>query len=258
MRHFNAFMAGCISLFLLFQPASAQETALRIGTEGAYPPFNYLDENHQPVGFDIDIAKALCAEMKVTCTFVLNDWDSMIPGLLAHKYDAIAASLSITGERKKEVLFTHKYYQTAASFTTSRKFAGNDTSPAAFKGKRIGAQMDTIHANYLQQAYAAAGADIKLYLTQQEAQIDLSRGNIDAVLADKILLQQWLQTNSGICCELRGADIINPAFFGEGVGIAVRKEDIGLKKRFDAALDRILRNGVYKRINDAYFPFSVY
>jgi len=239
--------------------ASAKEwKTVRIGTEGAYPPFNYV-ENNELKGFDIDIGKALCEKMKVTCTFVAQDWDGIIPALLAGKYDAIVASMSITEERKKQINFSKKYYNTPASFVAPKDTKITDTSPASLKGKTLGAQGSTIHSNYLEDVYAKAGAEVKLYGKQDEANLDLANGRLDAVLADKVVLLEWLEkTDEGKCCKFVGAEYKDPKYFGEGVGVGIRKEDTDLVAMFNKAIDEIVADGTYKKINDKYFPFSVY
>ncbi|TIU63047.1 MAG: transporter substrate-binding domain-containing protein, partial [Mesorhizobium sp.] len=143
--------------------AQAQEKTLRIGTEGAYPPFNNLTADGQLVGFDVDIAKALCDEMKVKCTFVAQDWDGIIPALQAKKFDAIIASMSITEERKKQVAFTHKYYTTPLALVAPKDSELTSTEPAALAGKTVGAQASTTQADFAQDVYGKAGAEAKLY-----------------------------------------------------------------------------------------------
>jgi polar amino acid transport system substrate-binding protein len=229
---------------------------VRIGTEGAYPPFNYFDSSGKLQGFDIDIAKALCEKMKVKCVFVAQDWDGIIPGLLAKKYDAIIASMSITEERKKKVDFTEPYYRSPAIFVAPKDTDITDTSPKGMKGKVIGAQSSTIHANYLEDNYK--DSTIKLYKTQDEVNADLAAGRLDAQLADKLVLYEWLKTKDGQCCKFIGPDIKDPRWFGEGAGIAVRKEDQDLKAMFNKALKEILADGTYEKINKKYFPFSIY
>lgn len=163
MSLFTRLAAAAVFVVAATAGASAKEwKTVRIGTEGAYPPFNYV-ENNELKGFDIDIGKALCEKMKVTCTFVAQDWDGIIPALLAGKYDAIVASMSITEERKKQIDFSKKYYNTPASFVAAKDTKITDTSPAALKGKVLGAQGSTIHSNYLEDLYAKAGAEVKLY-----------------------------------------------------------------------------------------------
>ncbi|MEL6299143.1 MAG: ABC transporter substrate-binding protein [Pseudomonadota bacterium] len=236
--------------------AAAKEwKEVRIGTEGAYAPFNFYDSNKELQGFDVDIAKALCAKMQVKCTFVAQDWDGIIPALLANKYDAIIASMSITEERKKKVDFTDKYYQTPARFI-AKKGAGLDTSPAGLKGKTIGAQSSTTHATYLEDNYK--GASVKLYATQDEANADLASGRLDAVLADSVVLLDWLKSDAGSCCEQTGEAIVDPKWFGEGAGIALRQGDDELRDMFNKAIAEIRADGTYEKINAKYFPFSIY
>lgn len=238
--------------------ASAKEwKTVRIGTEGAYPPFNYIEKG-EIKGFDVDIAKAMCEKMKVTCTFQAQDWDGIIPALLAGKYDAIAASMSITEERQKQIAFSDKYYKTPASFTARKDTKITDTSPAALKGKVLGAQGSTIHSNFLEDVYAKAGAEVKLYGKQDEANLDLANGRLDAVLADKTVQLEWMKSKEGQCCKFVGSEYTDPKYFGEGVGIGIRKADTDLVDMFNKAIKEIRADGTYEKINEKYFPFSVY
>ena len=227
---------------------------VRIGTEGAYPPFNAIDAKGQLVGFDIDISKALCEKMKVKCTFVAQDWDGIIPGLLANKYDAIVASMTITEERRQRVDFTNKYYTTPAQFI-AKKGSGLDTSPAGLKGKTIGAQKATVSANYLEDQMK--GSKLKFYDTQDQANLDLIAGRLDAVLADKLIMVDWLNKD-GKDFEYVGSVLTEPKWFGEGIGIAVRKGDSDLTKMLNQAIEQIVADGTYAKINKKYFPFSIY
>ncbi len=258
MKLFKTMIAAVAALAFASGMAVAKDwSTVRIGTEGAYPPFNSVDSNGKLQGFDVDIAQALCDHMKVKCTFVAQDWDGIIPALLAGKYDAIVASMSITAERMKKVAFSDKYYNTPAWFIASKSEKIMDTSPEALKGKIIGAQSSTIHANYLQDVYK--GSDIKLYGTQDEANADLASGRLDLVLADSVVLWEWMtKTDDGKCCEHVGKPLNDPKWFGKGAGIAMRKEDTDLKEMFNKALAEILADGTYKKINDHYFPFSIY
>ena len=237
--------------------AQAKEwKTVRIGTEGAYPPFNYFDSNKQLQGFDVDIAKALCEKMKVECTFVAQDWDGIIPALIANKYDAIIASMSITEERKKRVDFTDKYYNTPQGFIAEKDFSGSEFTPEALAGKTIGAQSATTHASYLEDVYK--DSSIKLYGTQDEANLDLAAGRLDLILADSVVLGEWLKTKEGECCKM--AETFNgpTKYFGEGAGIAIRQGDDELKAMFNKAIQDILADGTYEKINAKYFDFSVY
>ena len=232
--------------------ASADGMKVRIATEGAYPPFNYVDKDGKLQGFDVDIAMALCAQMKADCTIVAQDWDGIIPGLLAKKYDAIVASMSITDERKKVVDFSRPYYNTPSAFFAVKGSGITDISPEGLKGKTLGAQSSTIQASYLEQDYGSI--DMKFYPTQEEVNLDLQAGRIDALLVDKIVGLDWLKTADGACCEVVGTDIP----LGGGVGAAVRQEDTDLRDQISKAIEEIKADGTYEKINAKYFPFSIW
>lgn len=239
--------------------ASATETKpiLRVGTEGAYPPFNYVDKDGKVKGFDIDIASALCKESGMKCQFILQDWDGLIPGLIARKFDAIVASMSITDERKQKVDFTHKYYQTPARFV-AKKGAGIVISKEGLKGKTVGVQRATIHENFIRDVFGDT-VNIKAYATLDEANMDLVAGRLDLVIADATVLQTgFLKTPAGKDFEFVGPGYTDKKWFGEGVGIAVRKGDNALRQKLNKAIDVIRANGVYQKINAKYFNFDVY
>ncbi|MCV3208302.1 ABC transporter substrate-binding protein [Mesorhizobium sp. YC-39] len=237
--------------------AQAQEKTLRIGTEGAYPPFNNLTADGQLVGFDIDIAKALCDEMKVKCTFVAQDWEGIIPALQAGKFDAIVASMSITPERAEKVDFTHKYYNTPSALAGPKDSDIKGVTKEDLAGKTIGVQASTTHFNYSTKTYT--DSTVKPYPTAQEYQLDLANGRLDAAEDDIVVLSQWLDTPDGACCKILGTPSPQPVeIFGPGAGIAVRKGETDLVNQFNAAIAAIRANGKYKEINDKYFKFDVY
>jgi polar amino acid transport system substrate-binding protein len=235
--------------------ANAQET-LRIGTEGAYPPFNNLTSDGKLVGFDIDIANALCEEMKVKCEFVTQDCDGIIPALQAGKFDAIIASMSITEERKQKVDFTRKYYNTPSAIVAPKDTDIKGVSKEDLAGKTIGVATSTTHYNYAEKTYT--DSTLKGYPTSQEEQLDLANGRLDAISDDISVLDEWLKTADGACCKVVGMIEPVPEIHGEGAGIAVRKGETALVEKFNAAIDAIRKNGKYKEINDKYFTFDVY
>ncbi|SDG35799.1 ABC transporter substrate-binding protein [Roseospirillum parvum] len=236
-------------LALTAAPATADP--LRIGTEGAYPPFNEVNENGELIGFDIDIAKALCAEMAVECTFVKQDWDGIIPGLLAKKYDAIIASMSITEEREKTVDFTERYYTNKLQFI-GPKGADLTITAEGMAGKTIGAQRATVSAKWAEENMP--GVDIKLYDTQENAYLDLEAGRLDAIIADQLVNYEWLNSEAGADFEFKG----EPVFENDLIGIAVREGEDELRENLNAAIKAIVEDGTYAEINQRYFPFSIY
>lgn len=230
---------------------------VRIGVEGAYPPFSYTEPNGDLAGFDIDIARALGEAMGAEVTLIAQDWDGIIPALLAKKYDAIIASMSITEERKKKVAFSNKYYQTPAKFII-KKGAMPAFSKEAIKGKKVGVQRATIHDRYLTDNYGK-DVEIKRYGTQDEAYLDLTAGRVDMLLADSVALSDgFLKKPEGADYQFIGPDLADPKWFGDGAGIAIRKEDTDLAEKFNMAIDTIRGNGTYKTIQDKYFDFNVY
>ncbi|MCB1498512.1 MAG: ABC transporter substrate-binding protein [Bauldia sp.] len=253
MRIVKAMVGAALVLAASAGFAGAKDwTTVRIGIEAAYPPFNGYNANNELVGFDYDIGLALCAKMGVECSFVAQDWDGMIPALLAGKYDAIVSSMSITDERKEVVDFTDKYYTNALTFVAPKDTGITDVSPAGMAGKILGAQGSTVSAQYLEEQYG--DADVKLYPTQDDAYLDLAAGRLDAVLADVGPSNLWLAGADGACCAFLGEAVVKDDL----VGIAIRKEDGDLKAMFNKAITDIVADGTYKTINDKYFPFSIY
>ncbi len=231
---------------------------IKIGTEGAYPPFNFIDSAGKIGGFDVDIGLALCERMKAECEVVAQDWDGIIPGLLAKKYDLIIASMFITEDRKKQVAFTNPYYLAAMTHVAPKGAGITTFTNEALKGKVIGAQSGTTQADFITATYP--DAEIKLYPTQDEANLDMVNGRLDLQVGDMLPLLDWVTKNDDgkACCEIIGEPITDKKFVGEGVGIAVRQDDNELREKLNKALDEIRADGTYKKINDKYFTVDVY
>jgi len=250
-------LAAAAIVAVTFSTASAKDwTKIRIGVEGAYPPFSEVTPEGKLIGFDIDIANALCAQMKAECTLVQQDWDGIIPGLLAKKFDAIIASMSITDERKEKVDFTEKYYQTPAKFAR-KKGSELEITPEGLKGKTVGVQRATIHDNFVTAEFP--DAEVTRYASQDEAYLDANAGRLDLLLADSEALNSgFLKTEKGSDWEFVGPDFTDKAYFGDGAGIAIRKEDTDLRDKFNAAIKAIRDDGTYKEIQDKYFDYNIY
>ena len=221
---------------------------LRIATEGAYPPFNGVDADGQLIGFDVDIANALCAEMKANCEIVAQDWDGIIPALVANKYDAIIASMSITDERKQTIDFTNKYYSNYLAVIAPSNGA---KGPKDLAGKTVGAQRSTLAAQWAEDNLMGK-ANVKLYDTQTAAYADLEAGRVDAMVSDIYPAMDWLTTTQGFVLAGEKIDI------NDQIGIGIRQNQADLKAAFNAAIDAIRANGTYAKINAKYFSADIY
>ncbi len=245
----TALMATCLMSF------SANAETLKLGTEGAYAPFNSIDKNGKLVGFDIEIGDALCAAMEVKCEWVTSDWDGIIPALVAKKFDAIIASMSITDERKQKIDFTGKYYTSPVKFARN-KGSSIEISAAGLSGKVVAVQAGTVTDNFVTGTFP--DAEVRGYKTQDEANLDFLAGRVDVVAADAFVLYEFLATKEAAGVEATGPDFDDKKYLGEGIGIGVRKEDVALRDKLTAAIATIRADGTYKKINDKYFKFDVY
>ena len=253
---FKQLITTLLTALLLFGGTSAQSADLRVGVEGAYPPFSWKESDGTLKGFDIEIAEAICAEMGRNCVLVEQDWDGMIPALLAKKFDAIIASMSITEERKKRVDFTDKYYNTPAKFV-GKKGSGIEISKSGLAGKRVGLQRGTTHQCFMEKMYP--DVELVLYGTQDEVFQDLAIGRIDLQFSDSIAADEgFLKTDAGKGFEFVGGDQHDEECHGPGAGIAVRKSDGDLRDELNKAIKTIRANGVYQKINAKYFDFDIF
>ena len=226
--------------------ASAAEK-INFGVSATYPPFESIGANNEIVGFDIDLAKALCKQMQAECTFTNHAFDSLIPSLKFRKYDAVISGMDITPERSKQVSFTTPYYENSAVV-----IAKKDTYKtfADLKGKRIGMENGTTHQKYLMEKHpeiTTVGYD-----SYQNAILDLKSGRLDGLLGDTAVLNGWLKSNPNLG-EV-GELIKDPQYFGTGVGMAVRPDNKELLAKLNTALEGIKANGEFQKINDKWFP----
>ena len=260
-----------ISSFLTISSIADQ---IKIGTEGAYPPWNSKDSAGNLIGFEVELANELCKIMKHDCTIVEQDWDGMIPALVSRKFDAIMAGMSITGERMKTINFSQGYADEVASLAVMKgsKNEGLKTMSAinlsdvsadeqatldvltkAFKGKTIGVQTATIHQNFLESGLMG-NVKIRTYKTQDEVNLDLSAGRIDAALAAAVAFTDYAE-KSGKAVVLTG-----PTFaggdFGNGVGVGIRKGDSKLLNDFNAAIDKARDDGIISKLAIKHFCFD--
>ena len=249
-----------LPVFLLHSvlPAQAKDwTTLRIASEGARPPFNYIEGDSALKGFDIDLGAELCARMKVTCTFVREDYERLIPGLEGNHYDAIMAAMEITDERRERIDFSVPYVRMPSAFAAARHRQIKNASPAALKGHVIGVEEKTAQQAWLDENYP--DSTIKTFYSLEEAMLELANGRVDCLLADKLALDEFLRLRKEAeCCKFLADVPRDPVYFGEGIGVGLRKDDAELKALFDTAIEDVVGDGTYARIRAKYFDFEIY
>lgn len=234
---------------------AAQEVKIGIAAE-PYPPFASLDSSGNWVGWEVEVIDAVCKAAELNCVITPVAWDGIIPSLTGGQIDAIMASMSITEERLKTIDFTDPYYNTPA-VVVADKTADIDASPESLAGKVVGVQVSTIHQAYAQEYFKDA-AEIRLYQTQDEANQDLVAGRIDATQADSIAMADFVATEAGACCEIKGSVADDPAILGLGVGAGVRKGDDALREALNKGIAAILADGTHDAITARYFKASIY
>ncbi|AOZ70134.1 amino acid ABC transporter [Rhodobacter xanthinilyticus] len=214
--------------------ASAQ--TVRMGTEGAYPPYNFINDKGEVDGFERELGDILCEKAGVTCEWVTNEWDSIIPNLLSGNYDTIMAGMSITDERKEVIDFTEAYYPPAPSAYAALK------PDADLKGI-VAAQVGTIQADFV----AKSGATLLEFPTLDDTVAAVKNGEADAVFADKDPLAAFVTAESGI--QWVGEDVA----LGGGVGMGLRKTDAELKGKFDAVIAEMKADGSLNALITKWF-----
>lgn len=226
---------------------SGTPTTIKIATESSYKPFSYTDADGKLIGYEIELIDALCKQMKAKCDVISQDWDGLIPGLNAQKFDAIMAGISITPERQEVIEFSDPYFHTSIILIGKK---GDNISIDALKGQPIASQRATVASQYLQEEHAEA--DIKLYDTQDNAYLDLTAGRVRAMMSDKVTGLDWLKTPAGNDYEIKGQEITTDK---DAMGIGFRKGD-ALVAKFNKALSEIKANGTYDQISGSYFGTS--
>lgn len=223
---------------------------ITIATESSYKPFSYTDADGKLIGYEIDLANALCDQMKAKCEIISQDWDGLIPGLKAKKFDAIIAGMSITPERQEVVDFTDPYFENSLIFISKKGDDLKIEDLAKTDGVPVGAQRSTISSQYLEDNYPKA--DVKLYDSQDNAYLDLTSGRIRGLLSDKVIGLDWLKAGPGLDFEVKGNEINTG---DDTMGIALRKGD-PLVGQFNAALAELKANGQYDEIGKPYFSLD--
>ena len=279
----NIFKKTIISVFAsLFIIGSVNADQIKIGTEGAYPPWNSKDASGNLIGFEVELANELCAIMKHECTIVEQDWDGMIPALLMRKYDAIMAGMSITDERLKTINFSQGYADEVASLAVIKgsdlegmdtpeginlSLGGSEvkkalkTMTSALAGKTVCTQTGTIHQNFLESGDVGS-VNVRTYKTQDEVNLDLTAGRCDVALAAAVAFTDYAD-KSGEAVVLVGPTLSGGAF-GNGVGVGIRKggddaigkRDAQLLKDFNKAIDKARKDGIISKLSIKHFGFD--
>ena len=223
--------------------------------DATYAPFESVDPQGKIVGFEVDYANALCAKMKVTCTFQNQDWDGIIPALLGGKFDVVISSMNLTPARAKRVLFSDVYYATPPVWVTTKDNKNDDVSPAALKGKMLGTQSSTTFANYLDKNYK--GFEVKLYPGGDEPLADLANGRLDYVVLELLVTEKFRSRRTRAAAASSRKIPRDPEIFGPGVAAAMRPDETDLKTKFDAAIREAAADGTFDKIQKQYFKVDI-
>lgn len=236
---------------------AARRVILRFLTTADFPPFNFYDEDGVLTGFNIDLARAICLELDVTCEIKVEPWENLLPALRRKEGDAIIASQVVSAQALSDFDFTDRYFHTPGRFAGRRDASGIEATPEGLSGRRIGVAPNTSHEAFIRQFFR--GSQIVMFKDADAARDALKRGDIDVVFGDAISLSFWLNgTASNQCCEFKGDAFLEPKFFGGGIAIAVAKGDRQLKAELDGALKQVRTGGRFVELVTRYFPFRVY
>jgi polar amino acid transport system substrate-binding protein len=231
--------------------------AIRFLTADDYPPLDFDAGDGVLTGFNVDIARAICAELRLPCTIQPWRWDVLADALEAAKGDAMIASMRATPSLRERFDFTAPYYLTPARFAARKDYPAGEIDPAALKERSVGIVKASAHAGYLAKFFPETKT--KVYDDFAALHRGLKAGEVDLAFADGLTLAVWLGgEDAADCCAFRGGPFIDTGFFGAGVSIAVRKDDVGLRHALDYALARIWAKGQYAEIYRKYFPLSFY
>jgi polar amino acid transport system substrate-binding protein len=239
------------------RPDLSRISIIRFLTETDYPPFNYAGPDGAPAGFNVDLARLICEEIKVACTVQQRRYDTLLSSLNTNNGDAIIASIAETPEMRRQVDFSDPYYRTPARFVARRGVEIDEMRPEALEGKRIAVVAGTAHEAFLKTLFTEA--DVHPYPSADAARAALIKGEVELLFGDGISLAFWLNgTDSANCCEFRGGPYMEGRFFGEGVGIGVKRGNDLLRQAFNWALFRIWEKGQFTDLWLRYFPISPY
>ena len=263
---------GLLTVIALVPPLAAQapapepetaervpprRVAIRFLTDSDFPPFNYFDEDNVLTGFNVDVARAICLELDAACDIQVRPWAALLPALAKGEAEAVIASHSATPNALRVADFTDRYYFTPARFAGKRAMAKLDATPEGLEGMRIAVAKGTAHEAYLRAFFR--DSTIRAFESVELARDALTTGAADLLFDDGISLAFWLNgTASKACCEFKGGPFAEPKYFGDGIGIAVKRDDAQLKTMINSALKRMRESGRYEELLLRYFPLRVF
>jgi polar amino acid transport system substrate-binding protein len=239
----------------LDRPALLPTVVIRFLTETDYPPFNYAGSDGNPAGLNIDLARLICEELKVACTVQARRFDTLLAALAENRGDAVIASIAATPDARRRADFTDPYYRAAARFVARRDSDIQEVLPERLDAKKVGVAAGTAHEAYLRTFFTEA--DVRPYPSPEATRQALRAGEVDLLFGDGIQLAFWLNgSDSGGCCAFRGGPFIESRYFGEGIGIAVRRGNETLRQALNWALFRLWETGQFTDLWLRYFPVS--
>jgi polar amino acid transport system substrate-binding protein len=237
------------------RPELGRLTAIRFMTEVDYPPFNFAGPDGNPTGFNVDLASLVCAQLAIKCTVQMRRFDTLIDALNDNRGDAAIASMAVSQETRRSVDFTDPYYRPAARFVVRRGSAIDDVTPERLEGKTVAVVAGSAHEQYLRTLFTEA--QVRAYRDPEAAREALRRGEADLLFGDGFALSFWLNgASSAGCCGFAGGPFIESRYFGEGIGIAVKRGNDTLRLAMNWALYRIWENGRFTDLWLRYFPIS--
>ena len=238
-------------------PELAEIKGINFLTDSDYPPFNYRDDRGNLVGFNVDLAKAMCSALRIRCRIAARAWAELIPALEDKSADAVVASIAINEANRARVDFTVPYYRSPARFVVQKQNRLEEANPEAFAGKPVAVRSGTAHEAFLKAFFSSA--DIRTYDTETAMREALRTGEIDAFFADGTASIFWVHGSASRgCCRLAPGAYTESRYFGNGAGIAVAKGNVALREALNYALDRIKISGAYDRIYRKHFPLALY
>jgi len=237
------------------RPDGARIALIRFLTETDYPPFNYAGSDGNPAGFNVDLARAICDELKITCTIQMRRYDTLVPALTENRGDALIASIAITPDTRRLLDFSDPYYRVPARFVARRDLDLHDPRPELLEGKKIAVVAGSSHEAYLKLLFTEA--EVRPYPSPEAAREALRRAETELLFGDAISLAFWINgTDSVGCCDFVGGPFFDAHYFSEGVGIAVRRGNEPLRQAFNWALFRLWEKGRFNDLWLRYFPVS--